>query len=213
MNIKEARQQFDLLLSIENGDQAGISSNHGEDISEECKEHEDELTIQAVHRVSPRKRRRDHTSRLRSTETAKMPHIMTLYDRSINLNNLTPESTLYSASREWMLNRPSQPQTVKPRHESCEDSEAESQTVLCYDCTDTSPYPECEPPHVIEGSSIPIRTEVDINTLRKMNLKRWKAVRERWQETYEQNFRAHPECVNFIKTLRQPSTPDSGSQL
>ena len=213
MNIKEARQQFDLLLSIENGDQCqvGISSYHKEDISEDCKPGEDELTIQAVHRASPRKRRRDHVTRLRSAETTKMPHIMTLYDRSINLNNLTTESTLYSASREWMLNRPSPPQ-IKSRYESC-DSDAESQTVFCYDCTDTSPYPECEPPQAIEGTSIPIKTEVDINTLRKMNLKRWKSVRERWQETYEENFRAHPECVNFIKALKQPSTPDSGSQL
>ena len=211
MNIKEARQQFDLLLSIENGAEAGVPSNRGEDGSCDLKHQDEELTIQAVHRVSPRKRRRDHAARLKSAETVKMPHIMTLYDRSINLNNLSPESSLYAASREWMLNRPAHSQT-KLRYESCE-SESESQTVSCYDCTDTSPYPECEPPHVIEGSSIPIRTEVDINTLRKMNLKRWKAVKERWQETYESNFRAHPECVNFIKALKQPSTPDSGSQL
>ena len=199
MNIREARQQFDLLLSVDIGNKNAAHTNHLNDTSQpENHSNTDEFIIETVY--SPRKRRRE-TSRIKPHDPVCMSHVMTLYDRSINLNKLSTDSTLYAASREWMRNKPSSAATLQMPKSI--ESEEDTQAVYCYDCTDTTPYPDSDAPIPTEGSSIPVRAEVDILTLRKMNMKRWKCVREKWRETYEDNYRAHLECVNFIKALYQ----------
>ena len=200
MNIREARQQFDLLLSVDVGNQNAATSDHINDTVLTDNHDDDEVIIETV-QSSPRKRKRE-SNRMKAHDPVCMSHVMTLYDRSINLNKLSTGSTLYSASREWMLNNPSAAGLLRSPKSARSDDDA--QAVYCYDCTDTAPYLECDAPTPTDGSSVPVRAEVDITTLRKMNIRRWKGVREKWRETYEENFRAHPECVNFIKALYQP---------
>ena len=208
MNIREARQQFDLLLSVDSdagpGDvQKKTGPQEESDQLNNC--NESDLSFQDIREISPKRKRRDPSRRQVSDTTMNMAHIMTLYDRSINLDHISNDSSLYSTSRAWMRNRPSEP-IRQPK-----EGDAEEQSVCCYDCTETSPFFIAEPPTPIERGSIPLRVELDIHTLRKMNLKRWQAVKEKCRETYEENYRAHPECVSFIKGFYQPSSPTAAS--
>ncbi|CAI8001073.1 Protein lin-37 homolog [Geodia barretti] len=152
-----------------------------------------------------------------------IPHVMTLFDRKVDLARFSETTPLYVMCRDWMRNKPQrrQPQINTPAAiAEATDDDVQDQNPLCFPSPqplvqgERSIIPEPLCPH---GTAQNLDTflekqvasengqegEGEVQDYKEQHLQRWKTIRSRWTATSQAEQDRYKDSLKVLRDMFQ----------
>ncbi|XP_064399143.1 protein lin-37 homolog isoform X2 [Halichondria panicea] len=144
-----------------------------------------------------------------------IPHVMTLFDRKVDLAKFSPETPLYVMCREWMSNNPDCTHATPPSQCHLTPHTLPPPTPLPMDKEGREVRIDIPKPHppisksreemdnlIREGTS---ELAGDLGEYRRDHLRRWREVRSRWKVASAQNQLRYGTSLEILRGMFQKS--------